>query len=73
MDENGKWSRLHNEELHCLYCSPNIVRVIKFRRLRWAGIVARMEDRESPFQILTGKATFNKLMRGWEDIIRMDI
>ena len=41
-DENGKWRRLHNEELHCLYCSPNIVRVVNSGRLRWAGHVARM-------------------------------
>ena len=43
-DENGEWRRLHNEELHNLYRSPNIVRVIKSRRLRWAGHVARMEE-----------------------------
>ena len=43
-DENGKWRRLHNEKLHSLYRSPNIVRVIKCRRLRWAGHVARMEE-----------------------------
>ena len=43
-DENGQWRRLHNEELHSLYRSPNIVRVIKSRRLRWAGQVARMEE-----------------------------
>ena len=42
-DENGEWRRLHNEEIHSLYRSPNIVRVIKPRRLRWAGHVARME------------------------------
>ena len=39
-DENGEWRRFHNEELHSLYRSPNIVRVIKSRRLRWAGYVA---------------------------------
>ena len=43
-DENGEWRRLHNEELHSLYRSPNIVRLIKSRRLRWAGHVARMEE-----------------------------
>jgi len=40
----GEWRRLHNEELNYLYSSPNIVRVIKFRRMRWAGHVARMGE-----------------------------
>ena len=53
-DDNGKWRRLHNEGLHCLYRSPNIVRVIKSRRLRWADHVARMEEGRSAFKILTG-------------------
>ena len=44
-DENEEWRRLHNEELHGLYRSPNIIRVIKSRRLRWAGHVARIECR----------------------------
>ena len=44
-DVTGEWSKLHNEELNGLYCSPNIVRVIKSRRMRWAGQVARMEER----------------------------
>ena len=42
-DENGEWRRLHNEEIHSLYCASHIVRVIKSRRLRWAGHIARME------------------------------
>ena len=56
-DENGEWRRLHNEELHSLYRSPNIVREIKFRRLRWAGHVARMEEDRSAFNNLTRKPT----------------
>ena len=51
----GKWRRLQNDELHSLYCSPNIVRVIKSKRLRWAGHVARMEEGRSAFKILIGK------------------
>ena len=51
------WRRLHNEELHSLYRSPNIVRVIKSRRLRWVGHVTRMEEGRSAFKILTGKPT----------------
>ena len=43
-DENGKGRRLHNEELHSLYRTPNIVRMIKSRKLRWAGHIARMEE-----------------------------
>jgi hypothetical protein len=56
-DENREWRRLHNEELHCLYRSVNIVRVIKSRILRWAGHVDRMEESRSSFKMLTGKPT----------------
>jgi hypothetical protein len=44
-DLTGEWRRLHNEELYALYSSPNIIRVINSRKLRWAGHVARMEER----------------------------
>ena len=56
-DKIGEWRRFHNEEVHSLYRSPNIVRVIKSRRLRWAGHVARMEEGRSAFKMLTGKPT----------------
>ena len=51
----GEWSKLHNEELNDLYSSPNIVRVIKSRRMRWARHVARMGDRRGIHRILVGK------------------
>ena len=54
-DENVEWRKLRNEELHSLYRSPNVVRVIKYGILRWAGHVARMEEGRSDFKILTSK------------------
>ena len=54
---NGEWRRLHNEEPNSLYRSPNIVRMIKYRRLRWAGHVARIEEGRSVFKTLAGKPT----------------
>jgi hypothetical protein len=51
----GGWRRLHNEELHNLYASPNIIRVIKPRRLRWEGHVARMAEIGNACTILVGK------------------
>ena len=56
MDEvKREWRKLCNEELNDLYCSPNIVRVIKSRRMRWAGHVARMGERRGINRILVGK------------------
>ena len=51
----GEWRRLHNEELYDLYCSPNIVRVIKWRRMRWAGHVAHMGEEWGVYEVLVGK------------------
>ena len=56
-NENAEWRILYNKELHSLYRSSNILRVIKSRRLRWAGHVARREESRSAFKILTSKPT----------------
>ena len=69
--------KLHNEELHSLYHSPHIVRMIKSRRLRLPGYVIRMEERRSAFEILTGKPVgkrpIGKVRHRWEDNVRMDL
>ena len=72
----GEWRRLHNEELNDLYCSPNIVRVIKTRRMRWAGHVARMSEERGVYRVLVGKPEGRRPLgrprRRWVDI-RMDL
>ena len=72
-----EWRKLHNEELNDLYCSPNIVRVIKSRRMRWAGHVARMGERRDVYRVLVGKPEGKRPLgrprRRWEDNIKMDI
>jgi len=73
----GEWRRLHNEELNELYYSPNIVRVIKSRRMRWAGHVARMVEERVVYRILVGKQEGRRPLerprRRWVDNIRMDL
>ena len=51
----GEWRKLHNEELSDLYCSPNIIRAIKSRRMRWAGHVARMGENKVAYRVLVGR------------------
>ena len=73
----GEWRRLHNEELNGLHYSPNIVRVIKSRRMRWAGHVARMEEERGAYRVLVGKPEGKRPLgrprRRWVDYIRMDL
>jgi hypothetical protein len=73
----GEWRRLYNEELNDLYSLPNIVRVIKWRRMRWAGHVARMGEERGVYRVLVGKPE-GKRSRGrprrrWVDNIRTDL
>ena len=72
-----EWRKFHNEELKDLYCSPNIVRVIKSRRMRWAGHVARMGEERGVYRVLVGKRegrrTLGRPRRRWVDNIRMDL
>jgi hypothetical protein len=67
----GGWRKLHNEELHNLYCSPSIIRIIKSRRMRWAGHVESMGRKWNPYRVLvrkTGrKRWLGKPKRRWED------
>jgi hypothetical protein len=51
----GEWRKLHSEELHILYSSPNIIRQIKSRRMRWVGHVTRMEEERNVYRVLMGK------------------
>ena len=73
----GEWGRLHNEELNVLYTSPNIVLVIKSRRMRWAGHVARMGEERGVYRVLVGKPEGKRPLgrprRRWVDNIRMDL
>jgi hypothetical protein len=72
----GEWRKLHEEELSDLYSLPNIVRVVKSRRMRWAGHVARMGEGRGVYRVLVGKpegkTPFGRPRRRWEDNIKME-
>jgi hypothetical protein len=73
----GEWRKLHNEELHNLYSSSDIIRQIKSRRMRWAGHVARMEEDTEVYKVLVGKPEGKRPLgrprRRRKDGIRMDL
>ena len=73
----GEWRKLHNEELNYLYALPHIVRVIKLRKMRWAGHVARMGEEKGVYRFLVGKSEGKRPLgrprRRWVNNIRMDL
>jgi len=73
----GEWRKLHNEELNDVYCSPNIVWVIKSRRMRWAGHVACMGETRGIYKVLVGKPggkrPLGRPRRRWEDNVKTDL
>jgi hypothetical protein len=75
--EDGSWRKVHNDELQSLYSSPNIVMVIKSRRMRWAGHVAHMGEGGGVYRVLVGrpkgKRPLGRPRRRWEDNIKMDL
>jgi hypothetical protein len=73
----GEWRKLHKEELHNLYSSPDIIRQVKSWRMRWVGHVARMGEDINVYKVLMGKPEEKRLLgrprRRWEDGIRIDL
>jgi hypothetical protein len=71
----GKWRKLHNEQLHNLYSSPHVIRMIKSRRMRWAGHAARIGERRSAYRISVGKPEGKRPLgrprRRWVDNIKI--
>jgi hypothetical protein len=76
-EEDGSWRKMHNDELHSLYSLPNIVGMIKSRRMRWEGRVARMGEGRVVYRVLDGrpegKRPLRRPRRRWEDEIKVDL
>jgi hypothetical protein len=73
----GEWRKLHNKEFHDLYSSPSIIRIIKSRRMRWAGHVAQMREKKNTYRLSVGKPEGKRPLgrprRRWVDNISMDL
>jgi hypothetical protein len=73
----GEWRKLHSEELHILYTSPNIIRQIKSKRMKWLRHVARVGEERKVYKVLVGKPEGKRPLgrprHRWEDGIRMDL
>jgi hypothetical protein len=73
----GEWRKLHNEELHDFYSSPSMLRIMKSRRMRWAGHVTRMEEKRNACRLLVGKPEEKRPLGRqkcrWVDNIKMDL
>jgi hypothetical protein len=77
IEVTGGWRKLHNEELHNLYSSPSIIRMIKSRRMRWAEHIAIIGKKRNAYRLLVekpeGKRQLGRLRPRWEDNIKMDL
>jgi hypothetical protein len=76
-EEDGSWRKLHNDELHIMYSSPNIVKVIKSRRMRWAGHVAHIGEGRGVYRVLVGRTEDERPLgrprRRREDNIKIEL
>jgi hypothetical protein len=74
---DGRWRKLHNEEFHNLYSSPNVIRMIKSRRMRWTEHVAQMWETTNAYRILAGKPegkrSLGRPRRRWVDNLKIDL
>jgi hypothetical protein len=76
-EETGGWRKLHNEEFHNMYSLPSVIRMIKSRRVRWAGHVARMGEKRNAYRISVGKPEGKRPLgiprRRWVDNIKINV